>query len=97
MLLTTLAGDLAPGIAKSEERLNTMGQDDTDHMDWLIEIVFRNLSVGATIEQIHEAMLKRGYSEEDLFLALKAGQNLYDAIETQEQELVSRPAPFGRR
>lgn len=42
-------------------------------------------------------MIDKGYSEDDVFLAIRAGENLYQAIEQQEEELTKRPAPFGRK
>ena len=66
-------------------------------MDELIMGVFRLLTAGATIEDIHEACLTKGWDEATIFLAIKAGQNLYDALAKQKQELDARPPPFGRK
>jgi hypothetical protein len=66
-------------------------------METLIKSVVRNLGVGATIEQIVEVCREKGWMDEDIFLAIKAGQNLYDAIVLQKEELKKRPPPFGRK
>lgn len=63
----------------------------------LIQAVVRGLGAGATEEQIRQAALDKGWASEQVYLALKAGQNLYDAIAQQEEELAQRPAPFGRK
>jgi hypothetical protein len=65
-------------------------------MDELIMAVYRALGSGATVEQIHDACLEKKWSEEDIFLAIKAGENLYNATVKQIDELSKRPAPFGR-
>lgn len=66
-------------------------------MDELIQAVVKALNKGMTIGQVHIAIIARGWSEDDAFLALKAGENLYNAIQIQEKELASRPPPFGRK
>ena len=66
-------------------------------METLIKSVVRNLGVGASIEQIIEAFQERGHMDEDIFLAIKAGENLYHAIQLQEEELKKRHLPFGRK
>lgn len=63
----------------------------------IIQAVFKALSAGADIDQLHEAMVEKGYSEEEIFLAIKAGENLYDALLKQHEELKARPLPFGRK
>jgi hypothetical protein len=66
-------------------------------MDELIHAVFRALQKGSTIEAIHQAILKTGWDEEEAFLAIKAGENLYQAVVQQEKELAAKPLPFGRK
>jgi hypothetical protein len=66
-------------------------------MESLIQAVVRALGAGASVEQIHDAALSKGWSEEDTFLGIKAGENLYNAILKQEQELSETPPPFGRK
>lgn len=66
-------------------------------MDELIQAVLRALQKGRTIEAIHDAIVKKGWAEDDAFLALKAGENLHQAIIQQEQELAAKPPPFGRK
>lgn len=56
-------------------------------MEDLIQAVVKALGVGASIEQIVEACQEKGWMDEDIFLALKAGENLYLAIKLQEEEL----------
>lgn len=63
----------------------------------LIQAVVRALGIGASIDQIHAAILEKGWTTDDAFLAIKAGVNLYEAIVKQEEELKVRPAPFGRK
>ena len=65
-------------------------------MEELIQSVARALSIGATVEQIHDAALKKGWSEERIFLAIKAGENLYQASLKQKEELAKKPPPFAR-
>ena len=63
-------------------------------MDELIQRVFRALNIGASIEDIHDAIIQKGWSEEDAFLAIKAGELLYNAISKVEEE---KPKPTFRR
>lgn len=58
--------------------------------------VYRALNVGATMDQIHDDCIINGFDEDEIFLAIKAGQNLHDAALIQIEELSKRPAPFGR-
>jgi len=66
-------------------------------MDELIHAVFRALQKGGTISDIHNVIVQHGWSEEDAFLACKAGENLHQAVVQQEKELAARPLPFGRK
>lgn len=66
-------------------------------METLIQSVVKALGVGASIEDIHDAIIAKGWSEDDAFLAIKAGENLYNAIVKQEEELKNRKPPFGRK
>lgn len=67
-------------------------------MDELIWAVYKALGVeGNTIASIHDACIAKGWSEEDTFLGIKAGQNLYEASVKQAEELSKGPAPFGRK
>lgn len=70
---------------------------DIKTMDELIKAVAKALGVGASTEDIHDSLLSRGLSEDEIFLLIKAGENLYKALEDQQKELAARPAPFGRR
>jgi hypothetical protein len=65
-------------------------------MEEFIQAIVRALGVGATLGQIRDAAIEKGWSEENIFLGMHAAQNLYNAIKQQEQELANRPAPFGR-
>jgi len=65
-------------------------------MDKLIQSVVFALRNGLSIEDIHDEMIKFGWYEEPAFLAIKAGQILYDAIVKQEAELAKRKPPFRR-
>ena len=55
-------------------------------MEDLIQAVVRALNVGAPIEDIHDAIIKKGWSEDDAFLAIKAGEILYETIAEAEAE-----------
>lgn len=66
-------------------------------MDELIKAIAKALKNKSSLSKIHAAIVTKGWSEEDAFLALKAGENLYNANEKQEAELAARPLPFGRK
>lgn len=66
-------------------------------MDELILAVFKALQTGASVEQIHQAIIEKGWAEEDVFLGIQAGLNLFNAVTKQELELASRAPPFGRK
>lgn len=66
----------------------------TSTMDELILSVFRALNIGASIEDIREAILEKGWTEEDAFLAIKAGEILYRGIAEVE---ASKPKPMFKR
>ena len=59
-------------------------------MEELIQAVVRALGVGVSIEDIHDAILDKGWSEEDAFLAIKAGELLYKTIEEAEEAKAKR-------
>lgn len=65
-------------------------------MDELIQAVYKNLMSGNSIDAIHSAIIAKGWAEDDAFLAIKAGQNLYKSIVKQEADLKKKPPPFGR-
>jgi hypothetical protein len=65
-------------------------------MEDLIQAV-NALGIGASIDDIHSACLAKGWDEDSIFLAINAGQNLYDAIVKQEEDIKKRPNPFGRK
>jgi len=76
--------------------MSGVGSDDS--IDQLIKTVAAALSIqGITLDQIHDELIDRGWSEEDIFLAIKAGQNLVDSLSIVENELKKRPPPFGRK
>lgn len=56
-------------------------------MDKLILDIVKAFANNATIEDIHDHLIDKGYSEEDIFLVIKAGQNLHKANVKQEAEL----------
>jgi hypothetical protein len=64
-------------------------------MEELIQAVVRALGVGASIEDIHDAIIAKGWTEDDAFLAIKAGEILYKTIEEAENAKKSR-ATFRR-
>ncbi len=55
-------------------------------MDELIQAVVRALGVGASLEDIHDAIISKGWTEDDTFLAIKAGELLYTAIQEVEND-----------
>jgi hypothetical protein len=63
----------------------------------LIQSVARALGVGASIDDIRQSILQRGWSEEDAFLAIKAGEILYQDLLNFEEEKIKRKPPFGRK
>lgn len=63
-------------------------------MEELIQAVVRALGVGASIEDIHDAIIAKGWTEDDAFLAIKAGEILYKTIEEAE---AAKPQPVFRR
>lgn len=54
-------------------------------MDNLILSVVTALGIGADIEQIHDAIIAKGWSEDEAFLAIKAGEILYQGRVEREQ------------
>lgn len=59
-------------------------------MDELIMAIYKALGVeGNTVAMIHDACIAKGWSEEDTFLAIQAGLNLYNASIKQTEELAS--------
>jgi hypothetical protein len=74
-------------------------------MDALISYVYRALQKGTTIDAINEALLAKGWASDDIFLGIRAGQNLHNAMIEQDRKLFRerawahynpKPAPFGR-
>lgn len=60
-------------------------------MDKLIKAVAKALSIKSmTIDDIHSAIIAKGWSEEDAYLAIKAGELLYKTIEEAEAEKAKR-------
>jgi hypothetical protein len=67
-------------------------------MESLIQAIVRALGTeGITMGQIHNACVAKGWKSDDIFLAIKAAENLYNAIQQQEQELRNKKPPFGRK
>jgi len=64
----------------------------------LIQSVVKMLSIdGITQEYVHDSLIAKGCNEYDVFLIIKAGQNLYNSILEQEKEIKARKPPFGRK
>lgn len=59
-------------------------------MEELIQAVVKALGIGASIEDIHDAIIERGWSEYDAFLAIKGGELLYNDIVKLEEEKQKR-------
>ena len=59
-------------------------------MEELIQAVVRALGVGASIEDIHDAIIAKGWNEDDAFLAIKAGELLYSTIQEAEEAKAKR-------
>lgn len=64
-------------------------------MDELIQSVVKALGIGASVEDIHDAILEKGWTEDDAFLAIKAGEILYEDIKKLEEER-QKKIPFRR-
>lgn len=57
-------------------------------MEKLIQSVVTAMGIGASEEEIHDAIIGRGWSEEDAFLVIKAAEILYnDAAAFQAAQL----------
>lgn len=64
-------------------------------MDELILAVSKAFGItGITVEKIHAAIIAKGWSEDDAFLAIKAGELLYKTI--QEAEAAKKKPTFRR-
>ncbi len=61
-------------------------------MESLILSVANALGVGASVEDIHDAIISKGWSEDDAFLAIKAGELLYnDRVKHEEEKAQQKP------
>jgi len=61
-------------------------------MEELIKSVATALGVGASIEDIHDAIIGKGWSEEDAYLAIKGGELLYaDRVKHEEEKAQQKP------
>ena len=56
-------------------------------MDELILSVYSNLQKGVSVAEIYQAAQTKGRHSDDLFLAIKAGENLFNAKMEQERAL----------
>lgn len=63
-------------------------------MDKLIQVVADALGKGWSVDKLHDAIIAKGWSEDDAFLAIKAGQLLLKAI--KEAEAAKKPPSFRR-
>lgn len=54
-------------------------------MEDLIQAIVKALGINIPIEDIHDACIVKGWSEEDTFLAIKAGELLYKTIQEAEE------------
>lgn len=68
-----------------------------EETDDIIKNIARGFEVGAALEDIHDSLVEEGYTEDQIFLLIKAGEQLHKALKEKEAELAKRPAPFGRR
>lgn len=66
-------------------------------MDSLIQRIASALGAGATLEQVHDAVIKSGVSEQSFFLAFKAAELLVKFGAEHEMQMMKRPPPFGRK
>lgn len=55
-------------------------------MEELIQAIVKALGTPASLDDIHDAIIKRGWSEADAFLAMKAAEILYADIVKLEEE-----------
>jgi len=57
-------------------------------MEELIQSIVTAMGIGASQEEIHDAIIERGWSEGDAFLVMKAAEILYnDAVAFQSAQL----------
>ena len=63
-------------------------------MDELIQAIANALKKGWNVDKIHSTCLVKGWSEDDIFLAIKAGELLFNAI--KEAEANKKPPVFRR-
>ncbi len=63
-------------------------------MDKLISAVAKALESGMSLEKIHAIILIKGWSEDDAFLAIKAGELLFQSIKAAEA--AKKPPMFKR-
>jgi hypothetical protein len=54
-----------------------------------INSVVQALGIGASIEDIHDSLIKKGCQEDDAFLVFKAGEILYNSLKAQEEVLAA--------
>lgn len=66
-------------------------------MDALIQRIASALGAGATLDQVHDSVIKSGVSEQTFFLAFKAAELLVKFGAEHEVEMMRRPLPFGRK
>lgn len=63
-------------------------------MDALIKVVADALDKGWSVDKLHDAIIAKGWSEDDAFLAIKAGQLLLKSI--KEAEAAKKQPSFRR-
>ena len=57
-------------------------------METFIQSIVTAMGIGASMEDIHDAAMERGWSEYDFFLAYKAAEMLYnDQVEFQKAQM----------
>jgi len=62
----------------------------------MIKSIAEALKYEVSINHIHDVLKNRGFSEEEIFLAVKAGQFFLNHTNNIDRELAQRKLPFSR-
>lgn len=62
----------------------------------LIKNITEALKFKVSVSEIHDILKEKGFSEEEIFLSIKAGQIFLDHSKNLDKELAQRKMPFYR-
>lgn len=62
----------------------------------LIKNITEALKFKVSVSEIHDVLKEKGFSEEEIFLSIKAGQIFLDHSDRLDKELSHRKLPFYR-